>query len=100
MTDLREAAKRALYVAPTAQPAPHEDMRVYDAIAANYTSAPQPAREPLTDEQMLACVRSIGLIAPMGLMRDRGPYEVTEPTWFLKQLVRAIEAAHGIHEKT
>jgi hypothetical protein len=53
-------------------------------------------RVPLTDEQMLACVRSVGAPAPMGLMRDRGAYEVTEPTWFLTQLVRAIERAHGI----
>jgi hypothetical protein len=58
--------------------------------------APLPAREPLKDEQILSCVRSIGLIAPMGLTRDRGPYEVTEPTWYLIELVRAIEAAHGI----
>lgn len=53
-------------------------------------------RVPLTDEQVLACVRSVGAPAPMGLMRDRGAYEVTEPTWFLTQLVRAIERAHGI----
>lgn len=53
-------------------------------------------RAPLTREQILACVRSVGLPVPMGLTRDSGPYEVTEPTWFLIQLVRAIERAHGI----
>lgn len=58
---------------------------------------PSPAqREPLSDAQVLACVRSVGVPAPMGLTRDRGPYEVTEPTWFLTELVRAIERAHGI----
>lgn len=57
---------------------------------------PQPAREPLTDGQILVCLRSLGVPAPMGLTRDRGPYEVTEPTWFLARLVRAIERAHGI----
>lgn len=51
---------------------------------------------PLTDGQILSCVRAIGPRVPMGLTRDRGPYEVTEPTWFLTQLVRTIEAAHGI----
>jgi len=53
-------------------------------------------REPLSEAQMLACVRSVGVPAPMGLTRDRGPYEVTEPTWFLTELVRTIERAHGI----
>ena len=59
--------------------------------------APEPvARVPLTEKQMLDCVRSVGTPAPMGLTRDRGPYEVTEPTWFLIQLVRSVERAHGI----
>lgn len=53
-------------------------------------------RKPLTEEQVLACVRSIGLPRPMGLTRDVGPYEVTEPTYYLQLLVRAIEKAHGI----
>lgn len=53
-------------------------------------------RVPLTDEQMLACVRSIGLPIPMGLTRDVGPYEVTKPTYFLELLTRAIERALGI----
>ena len=62
-------------------------------------AAPVPPAQavPLTEEQMLACVRSVGVPVPMGLTRDRGPYDVTEPTWFLTQLVRAIERAHGIN---
>ena len=53
------------------------------------------APAPLTEADMLDCVRSVGVPAPMGLTRDRGPYEVTEPTWFLVQLVRAIERKIG-----
>jgi len=51
---------------------------------------------PLTDEQILAAIRTIGIPRPMGLVRDRGPYEVAEPTYYLQLLVRVIEAAHGI----
>ena len=47
----------------------------------------------LTDEQILACVYSTQLPRPMGLTRDIGPYEVTEPTHYLRTLVRAIERA-------
>jgi hypothetical protein len=54
---------------------------------------------PLTDEQMLQCVRSVGGPRLMGLTRDYGPYEVTEPTHYLRELVRAIERAHGIAPK-
>ena len=57
---------------------------------------PLPEPAPLTYEQMLDCVRAVGTPAPMGLTRDHGPYEITEPTWFLIQLVRAIERALGI----
>lgn len=81
--------------------------RPHDSATCNYFAsavaaqpqqpAPEPvARVPLTEKQMLDCVRSVGTPAPMGLTRDRGPYEVTEPTWFLIQLVRAVERAHGI----
>ena len=69
---------------------------VYDPL---YASPPKAEAQPLTDEQILACVRSVGLPQPMGLTRDRGPYEVTEPSYFLQLLVRAIEAAHGIATK-
>ena len=75
-----------------------EFWRRVDALAAQpQQPAPEPvARVPLTEKQMLDCVRSVGTPAPMGLTRDRGPYEVTEPTWFLIQLVRSVERAHGI----
>lgn len=58
----------------------------------------QDSKQPvgLTDEQILTCVRSVGTPVPRGLTRDSGPHEVTEPTWFLAQLVRAIEREHGI----
>ena len=67
------------------------------SIQRHYTKM-QPAAvpQPLKDEQILECVRSIGLPKPMGLTRDVGPYEVTEPSYYLQLLVRAIEAAHGI----
>lgn len=64
------------------------------ATCARELSLPLP--QPLTDEQILDCVRSVGVPAPMGLTRDRGPYEITEPSWFLTQLVRAIERTHSI----
>lgn len=74
------------------------------ALAAAPTDVEQaaetPARVALTEAEILKCVRSVGLIAPMGLTRDRGPYEVTEPTHCLVQLVRAIERAHGIQSGT
>lgn len=66
------------------------------ALAHAAAQAEPVAGVPLTEEQMMDCVRSVGTPAPMGLTRDRGPYEVTEPTWFLAQLVRAVERAHGI----
>ena len=66
-------------------------------VAAPQQPAPEPvARVPLTEKQMLDCVCSVGTPAPMGLTRDRGPYEVAEPQWFLIQLVRSVERAHGI----
>lgn len=55
-------------------------------------------RGPLTDEQMLACARAVGLPTPRGLIRAVGPYEVSEPTHFLQELVHAVERAHGIEE--
>lgn len=64
-----------------------------------YVDADRAQRAPLTDEQMLQCLRSIGLPIPMGLTRDVGPYEVTKPTYFLELFVRAIERAHGIGAK-
>lgn len=59
-------------------------------------AAPQVVAHPLTDEQILDCVRSVGCQVPSGLTMDRGPYEITEPSWFLTRLVRAIERAHRI----
>ena len=48
-----------LYDAP--QPAPPDDMKVYDAIAANYTAVPLPAREPLTDDEFISLMDSDGI---------------------------------------
>jgi hypothetical protein len=46
----------------------------------------------LTDERLIACIRSAaGPAVPMGLLRDRGPYEVTEPTLFARNLASLIE---------
>lgn len=45
----------------------------------------------LTDEQIVECVRSVGQPVPMGLLRDIGHYEITEPRPFARDLVRAIE---------
>ena len=65
--------------------------------AADHWLAGQPAvAQPLTDEQILDCVRSVGCQVPSGLTMDRGPYEITEPSWFLTRLVRAIERANRI----
>lgn len=47
---------------------------------------------PMTDEDILKCVRSVGTPIPMGLIRDRGPYEVSEPTYFSRRFVEAIAA--------
>lgn len=70
-----------------------EARRLDDALAA--ATAAQPAT--LTDEQLIACIRSAAAgSVPMGLLRDRGPYEVTEPTWFARNLADAIvKAATG-----
>lgn len=59
-------------------------------------AAPEPPAaemKTLSDEEILACVRSVLLPRPMGLTRDVGPYDVTEPSYYLTQLVRAIERA-------
>ena len=69
------------------------DGRILETIAESAQAEPH---MPLTEEQILACVQSIGLPKPMGLTVDRGPYEVTEPSYYLQLLVRAIERAHGI----
>ena len=76
-----------------------DDWRRELPVGRNILYTAPPALQALTDEQMVECVRSIGLPVPMGLIRDRGPYEITEPSWFLTQLVRAIERAHGIGGK-
>lgn len=47
---------------------------------------------PMTDEDILQCVRSVGLPIPMGLIRERGPYDVSEPTYFSRRFVAAIAA--------
>ena len=75
---------------------PRRTLEVFISQVETPPAAAAPLAQPLTDEQILTCVRSVGLIAPMGLTRDRGPYEVTEPTHYLCELVRAIERAHGI----
>lgn len=50
------------------------------------------APDLLTDERLIACIRSAaGPAVPMGLLRDRGPYEVTEPTLFARNLASLIE---------
>lgn len=67
-----------------------------DAIEAA-PPAPMTAEKasPLTDERIVACVQSIPLPRPMGLVRDVGPYEITEPTQYLRLLVRSVEQAIG-----
>jgi len=79
--------------------AEHPENLIDGQVQAAIASADQwlaQQRGPLTDEQILDCVRAVGVPAPMGLTRDRGPYEITEPSWFLTQLVRAIERTHSI----
>ncbi len=58
-------------------------------------------RVTLTDEQILACIRSAQAgPVPMGMTRERGPYDVTEPTHFAQCFARAViaeyERANGI----
>ena len=67
-----------------------------EKLHAEATTPAAPVAQDLTDGQILAAIRTIGLPRPMGLARDVGPYEVTEPTYYLQLLVRAIERAHGI----
>ena len=62
--------------------------------AVSALSAPQ---APLTDEQMLKCLRSITKANELRLARDVGPYEVTEPTQDFRDLVQAVRAA-GVKE--
>ncbi len=52
-------------------------------------------RVPLSDEQVLACIRSaqVGPV-PMGMTRERGPYDVTEPTYFAQRFARAVIAEY------
>lgn len=47
---------------------------------------------PMTDEDILSCVRSVGTPTPMGLIREHGPYDVSEPTYFSRRFVEAIVA--------
>lgn len=52
-------------------------------------------RVPLSDEQVLACIRSakVGPV-PMGMTRERGPYDVTEPTYFAQRFASAVIAEY------
>lgn len=52
-------------------------------------------RVTLSDEQVLACIRSaqVGPV-PMGMTRERGPYDVTEPTYFAQRFARAVIAEY------
>ncbi len=67
------------YTPPKPSPATDEGMKIYKAIADNYTTPPQ--RKPLTDEEI------------EDLYFDK--FSMGE----LKAFARAIEAAHGIKEK-
>lgn len=76
--------------APTAQPAPPEDVKVYDAIAANYSAAPLPAREPLTPRPRLTDEQ---LRAMRAVCRNS---EAAEETFWWVLFSRAIEDYYGI----
>ena len=94
--------------APQAQPAPEPDQQaaavmpcgavvsnVYEAYEAGKKAQPQPAREPLTDEQIDLLINGRG---------EEGDDDYVEPTGDgfgltdadLVRLVRRVEAAHGI----
>lgn len=64
-----------------------------------YVDADRAQRVPLTDEQIVSCLSSVARSVPKGLTYDSGPYDITKPTAFLVQLIRAIERAHGIGAK-
>jgi hypothetical protein len=59
----------------------------------------EPARMPLTEEQILEALRSFdGLVkqVPVLLTYEGGPNGASRPTWIIKRLCHAIEVAHGI----
>lgn len=71
--------------------------KIVDGVQSLLRDAP-PA-QPLTPEKILDCVRATGMVPPMGLTRDVGPYNITEPTYYLTRLVAAVEREHGIVPK-
>lgn len=74
----------------------HEDAP--HRVESLFLRAAAPVAQPLTltDEQLIACIRGAAAgSVPMGLLRDVGPYEVTEPTWFARSLANAILKAAG-----
>lgn len=77
----------------------HYSVNFEDGFMAIYTVHAEPARQPLTPEKILECVRATGMVTPMGLTRDVGPYSITEPTYYLTRLIAAVERAHGIVPK-
>lgn len=53
-------------------------------------------REPLTDEQIVACLIESSCVGTVKMSYDVGPYEVTKQSLNATRLTRAIERAHGI----
>ena len=68
----------------------------YAAERLRVAAHPAPVeRVTLSDEQVLACIRSaqVGPV-PMGMTLERGPYDVTEPTYFAQRFARAVIAEY------
>lgn len=94
----RRAVAELIGADPEAWP-DHGNAALAIAAAMAIRSATQPAAEPqpvapLTDKQILRCIRDAAAgCPPMGLVRA---YDMPAPTHYAVCLVRAIEAAHGI----
>lgn len=66
------------------------------AYARAAVEADRARREPLTDEQIVACLIESDCVGTVKMSYDVGPYEITKLSVNAKQLTRAIETRHGI----
>jgi hypothetical protein len=66
--------------------------------AAPEAITPAAEREPLTDDQLMAAMHSIGVNGQgrVSLTYESGPYDIDKPTNVAVMLCQAIERAHGI----
>lgn len=60
------------------------------------TAAERERRKPMTEEDIVKCLVDTRCIGGVRMTYDSGPYELTTPTMIAVNMVRAVEAHHGI----